>query len=229
MPPLFHSSIGVLPIDVVDVDSAVVAAVEPGSSADGAGIRPGDLITTASGGLVNSALQLQLAVNVVRAGEPLPLVVRDAAGATKSLDVRVEAVPNVVSLADVDLPSNKLALDYAYRASALSNALEETAVRLNMAAVSMRLRNWSDATRELEHVVKVAGEGGVPPALVDTISGTAQFMLGLAAEATGDMASAERAWRTALQSRGNLLTSTGEPIKDMAEQRLSQRAANVRP
>jgi tetratricopeptide (TPR) repeat protein len=143
----------------------------------------------------------------------------------KKLDVPVQAVPNVVSLADQDLPANRLALEYAYRAASLADALEEAAVRLNLAALSIRLRNRTEAIRELERVLKVLDEGKVPAALTDAVGGTAQYLMGIAAEANGDLVKAEQAWRQAAQSRSTLLLDGGSsPIKEAAEQRLNQSA-----
>jgi hypothetical protein len=72
----------------------------------------------------------------------------------------------------------------------------------------------------------------VPPSLTDSIGGTAQYLIGIASEATGDMAGAERAWRQAAQSRGTLLFEDGEAIKELSEQRLNQLSASrttIRP
>ena len=228
-PAFFRSSIGVLAMDVQDVDGVVVAAVEPGGSAEAAGILPGDTITGAAGSPVTGVVQLMVSINAKAAGQPLAIDLRDRAGAVKKLELAVQAVPNVVSLADQDLPSNRLMLEYAFRAASLTDALEETAVRLNLAALSLRLRNRSEAIRELERVLKVLGEGRVPASLNDAIGGTAQYLMGVAAEASGDLARAEMAWRQAAQSRASLLIDGGSSsIKDAAEERLNQSGGTQR-
>ena len=228
-PPIFRSSIGVLAIDVQDVDGVIVAGVEPGSSAATAGIQPGDTITAAAGSPVTGAVQLMVSIGARAAGQPLAVDVRDRADVIKKLELPVQAVPNVVSLADRDLPANRLALEFAYRASSLSDALEETAVRLNLAALSLRLRNQTEAVRELERVVKVLTEGKVPASLTDAIGGTAHYLMGIATEASGDLARAEAAWRQAAQSRSTLLIDGGSiPIKDAAEERLQQSSGGQR-
>jgi hypothetical protein len=228
-PAFFRSSIGVLAVDVQDVEGVVVAGVEPGSSAEAAAIQPGDVIIAAAGRPVTSAVQLTVSIGAKAAGQPLAIDVRDRAGTVKKLELAVQAVPNVVSLADRDLPANRLSLEFAYRAASLTDALEETAVRLNLAALSLRLRNQAEAIRELERVGKVLMEGKVPPSLSDAIGGTAHYLMGIAAEASGDLARAEAAWRQAVQSRGTLLIDGGSsPIKDAAEERLSQSGGGQR-
>ncbi len=221
-PPLFRASIGLLAIDVADVPGAIVAAVEPAAGAEAAGIRAGDLIVNAAGTAVTSAPQLLALVSAHQGTQPLAVEVRDRAGAAKKVLVPVQAVPSVVALLDQSVLFNKLAIDYTYRAAAMTTPLEETAVRLNMAVVLMRLGSWADATRELERVVKVVGEGRVAQTLTDAIGGTAHYLLGVCAEATGDVAGATRAWKIAAQSRGNLLTDSGEPLKELSERRLNQ-------
>jgi len=222
IPPLFKASLGLLPIDVVDTAGVVVATVEPGGVAETAGIRPGDVITSAEGTPVTSAVQLIGLVGAHQGTQPLPLELKDRAGATKKVAVPVQAVPSVVALMDQSLLFNKLASDYTYRAAAIRTPLEEAAVRLNLAVVLMRLGNWTEATRELERVVKVTGEGKLPANLTDPVGGTAQYLLGMCAEALGDVAGATRAWKISAQSRSNLLTETGEPLKELSERRLTQ-------
>jgi hypothetical protein len=222
MPPLFKASLGLLAVDVADVPGAIVATVEPGGSAEAAGIRPGDVIVAAGDTQVTSGSQLLGILSAHQGTQPLSVEVRDRAGAAKKVSVAVQAVPSVVALMDQSLLFNKLAIDYVYRVAALTTPLEETAVRLNLAVVLMRLGSWADAARELERVVKVAGEGRIPATLTDSIGGTAHYLLGMCAEATGDVAGATRAWKTAAQSRGNLLTDSGEPLKELSERRLNQ-------
>jgi hypothetical protein len=225
-PQLFRSSIGVTAIDVQDVDGAVIAAVNTSGSAEAAGIRPGDTVVGAGGSPVSAVVQLLSSVDAQAPGKPLSLDVRNSAGMMRKVDVAVQAVPNVVSLADQGLLSNKLALEYGYRTAAFTDPLDEISVRLNVAAVALRLRNRADAARELDRVMKVLADGRIPMALVDAITGTTQYLLGIAAEATGDTGGAQRAWRLAAQSRANLLVDNGEPLKDLAEQRLNELTAS---
>jgi membrane-associated protease RseP (regulator of RpoE activity) len=226
-PSLFRASVGVLAIEVHDVDGLVVAAVDDGGGAETAGVKPGDIIVAAGGAPVTSSAQLRLMVNAQQKGQALSFDVRSGTAAPRKVDLAVQAVPNVVSLSDRGLRANKLALEYAYLSSSLNDVLDEVAVRLNLAALSLRLRNRADATRELERVIKVVGDGKVTASLTDAITGTAHYLLGLAAEAGGDTAAAERAWKVAALSRGNLLVENGEPLKELAEAKLGQLVARA--
>jgi len=205
VPPLFRASIGVLGIDVEDIDGVVVAAVDRAGGAELAGVKAGEIITGVNGAPVRGAVDLLGSIRTKAAGEKVSLDLKDRSGMARKIDVAIQSVPNVVSLADKDLPANKLLLEYGYRTSALANALEETAVRLNVAALSLRLKNRAAALQELKRVVDVVAEGRIPQPLSDSIGGTAQYLTGLAAEESGDSRGAEAAWRQAAQSQGTLL------------------------
>ena len=222
VPPLFHNSIGVTAIDVQEVDGAVVVGVTPGSGAEAAGVKVGDTIVSAGGAPVTGVVQLTLSVDSHAAGKPLPLELKDLAGTARKADVAVQAIPNVVSLADQALLANALALQYGYRTSSLNDAVEEVTVRLNVAALALRLRNRVDAIRELESVSRLVADSRIPASLSDAVTGTTQYLLGIALDAEGDVTGAERAWRMAAQSRSSLLVDNGEPIKELSEQRLKQ-------
>lgn len=63
---------------LAEAEGALVAAVEEGSPADGAGIRPGDLIVSVDGVAVGSAARLRLVVSGAGVGTPVELgLVRD--------------------------------------------------------------------------------------------------------------------------------------------------------
>jgi hypothetical protein len=86
----------------------------------------------------------------------------------------------------------------------------------------MRVENWNDATRELETVLKLTASSSFAQSVKDAITGSAQYLLGACAEALGDPPAAERAWTQAAQSPSALLTDGAEPLKELAERRLSE-------
>ncbi|HTZ35535.1 MAG TPA: Do family serine endopeptidase [Stellaceae bacterium] len=68
---------------------AVIAKVEPGSAADHAGLRSGDLVVAANGVPVRSGTQLRNVIGLTRIGDEVSLTV-DRGGVERSLGVRVE-------------------------------------------------------------------------------------------------------------------------------------------
>jgi Do/DeqQ family serine protease len=70
-------------------NGAVIARVEPGSPADRAGIKTGDLVVAANGVPVRSATQLRNAIGLTRSGDEVSLTI-DHRGADRSVSVRVE-------------------------------------------------------------------------------------------------------------------------------------------
>ena len=222
VPLVTRGSLGLLAIDVLDADGAVVVTVQPGGSAAAASIQPGDRIVSAGGAPIKSAAQLVGLVNTHPANQPLSLDIQDRAGATRKVDVTLQRVPRLVELLDQTVLSNALAVQYASRAYSSATPLDEAAVRLNLAAALMRLENWVDAMRELEAVGKIAAGPALPQAVKDAVAGTVQYLTGACAEALGDVAGAERAWAQSSQSASALLTDSAEPLKELSERRLAQ-------
>ena len=182
---------------------------------------PFDVIAAADGAPVRSASHLLELVSAHPAG-PLSLDVRDPKGVARTVAVTVVKVPSLVSLEDESLLSNRLAVGYAALAAERTDGLEQLAARLNRAVVLMRLRNYPGASTELDGVTSLAEAGQLGPTLLDLVVGTTQYLNGICAEAQRDIPRAEQAWKRASESRGNLLTENGEPIKDLALRRLEQ-------
>jgi serine protease DegQ len=71
---------------------AVIARVEPGSAADHAGLKSGDLIVSANGVVVRDGTHLRNAIGLSRIGDQVKLVV-DRGGSERAVEVKVEAAP----------------------------------------------------------------------------------------------------------------------------------------
>jgi Do/DeqQ family serine protease len=71
---------------------AVIAKVEPGSAADHAGLKSGDLIVSANGVPVRDGAQLHNTIGLSRIGDEVKLAV-DRGGSERTVEVRVEATP----------------------------------------------------------------------------------------------------------------------------------------
>jgi hypothetical protein len=215
MPAVMRTALGLTTIDVLDVTGAVVTAVEPGLPAAAAGVQAGEVVTSAGGTPVTSAAQLASIIDKLPSGQPAVIGVTDRAGQGRRVDVVPLRLPRVVLL-DRTLPTNVLAVQLASQVASAGAPLEEVALRLNLAAAFMRLEHWPGARSELDRVVAMAGRGALASVVVDAVTGTAEYLRALCAEAAGDIAAAERAWAAVAASRGVLLAEGGPPISALA-------------
>ena len=71
-------------------DGAVIARVEPGSAADHAGLKSGDLVVSANGAALRDGTQLRNTIGLSRIGDLVKLVV-DRGGSERTVEVKVEA------------------------------------------------------------------------------------------------------------------------------------------
>jgi S1-C subfamily serine protease len=75
---------------------AVIARVEPGSAADHAGLKGGDLVVGVNGVMVRSGTQLRNAIGLTRIGDEVKLTV-ERGGAERTLAMRVELAPQATA------------------------------------------------------------------------------------------------------------------------------------
>ena len=69
---------------------AVIAKVQPGSAADRAGLKSGDLIVAANGTPIRDGTQLRNTIGLGRIGDDVKLAI-DRGGSERTVDVRIEA------------------------------------------------------------------------------------------------------------------------------------------
>jgi len=74
-------------------NGAVISQVEPGSAADHAGLKSGDLVVSANGMAVRDGAQLRNTIGLSRIGDLVKLVV-DRGGSERAVEVKVEAALN---------------------------------------------------------------------------------------------------------------------------------------
>lgn len=210
--PLFAPSVGLLAIDVLGVQGAVIARVDRAGGAAAAALAAGEVITVANGRPIASAEALNETIRGLAAGTTLSLDVKPrGAAAVKRVELRPTLTPRAVAMADQTLLFNPLLLQLR-RGLAAQAPSDEDVLRLNIGIALMRLGNWQDARGELERVKLPAG-GGVS-------DGTVQYLLGLCFEALGLFADAEKAWTIARSSEA-LLTPDGPPVKDLAAAKIA--------
>jgi len=209
----FRPSIGLTAIDVADVAGAVVIGVDTNGPAAKAGIAAGDVIVKANAQAINDAVGLNALLAGRKADDALTLELKDRAGAAKRADVKVFMAPRVVGLYDQTLLVNRTLLDLRSRLQAPGNPVDDSVLRLNLAAALARVENWSEARLELQRVKLPDGPG--------VSNGTVQYLLGLCADKLGNRAEAEAAFTAAIASEG-LVTEDGPAVKDLAEARLAE-------
>ena len=211
--PLSRPSIGILAIDVADVAGPVIAGIAANSPAATTAMKVGDVIVQADGQPVTDAAVLAKVVSGHSAGQNVSLELRDAAGAAKRVDVAVFLTPRVIGLAEQGLPVNRVLLDLRARVADTADPFEQSVMRLNTAVALARVGEWSAAQAELQQV-KLPDRPGVG-------NGTVQYLLAMAAEALGNRAEAEAAYKAAAATE-SLLTEDGPRVKDLAEARLAE-------
>jgi hypothetical protein len=211
--PLSRPSIGILAIDVADVAGAVVAGIDANSPATATALKVGDVILQAGGQTVADATALTKLVSGKAAGQNMPLEARDAAGTAKRVELPVFLTPRVIGLAEQGIPVNRVLLELRARSADVTDPFEQAVVRLNTAIALGRVGEWGAAQTELRQV-KLPDRPGVG-------NGTVQYLLGVAADALGNRAEAEAAYKAAMATE-SLLTDDGPRVKDLAEARLAE-------
>jgi membrane-associated protease RseP (regulator of RpoE activity) len=188
-------------------------SVDAGGPAAKTGIRSGDVVGKVNGQPVNDAEALSTFLAGHKAGDVISLELKDRTGVIKRADVQVFMTPRLIGIADRTLLVNRMLIDFRARTLTQSDPLQESVIRLNLAAALARVENWADARVELLRVKLPDG-----PAVGN---GTVQYLLGLCADKLGNRSEAEAAWRAAAAS-DSLLTEDGPPVKELAEAMLAQ-------
>ncbi len=212
-PGLFRPAMGLVAVDIADVEGAVVVAVDPDAPAAQAGIEPGDTIIGAGGQSIATAVALATMLDEFAGSGTVALQVRDRSGTVAPAAVDVTLAPRVIGTTDRSLLVNRLIAYYRSRLLESLPPLEEAVLRLNLAAALVRVEAFDAAREELLRVTLPDGPG--------VSSGTVQYLLGLCAERLGNLSEAQTAYKAAASSEA-LLTEDGPAVRDLAEARLAQ-------
>jgi serine protease Do len=89
-------------------EGAVIAKIEPRSSADRAGLKAGDLVVAVNGMSIRSATQLRNAIGLARVDDTIELVV-ERRGETRKLEARIDQV-EAPAPAERRVPQNERSL-----------------------------------------------------------------------------------------------------------------------
>ena len=217
--PVSRPAIGLQAIDVADVAGVVITSIDPNSPAAATALKAGDIIVQADGQTVADVAALAKVVSGKRAGQNVAVEAKDPAGVAKRADVPVFITPRVLGLAEQGLPINRILLDLRARSRDITDPFDLAVIKLNTAIALGRVGEWSAAQAELRQV-KLPDRPGVG-------NGTVQYLLGVAAEALGNRAEAETAYKAAAATE-SLLSEDGPRVKDLAEARLAEMQRSAR-
>lgn len=208
-----RGSAGLAVIDVLDLQGAIVADVEPGSPAEAAGFEPGDVIVQLGGAPVSSALDFETRLASHAAGEQVSLGVRTRSGAEATRAVSLQRVPALAVTGDRNAPANVGVAVLRARLAQTSDPALQPIVRLNLGAALLRAGDAAGARALLEETILPPGPG--------VSAGTVQYLLGEAALQLGDQATARTAWQAA-RDAGGRLSDDGPSVRLLAERALER-------
>jgi hypothetical protein len=210
---LTRGSLGATMIDILDVKGAIVMEVDAGQAAAEAGLTPGDLVQQLDGQPVESALDLESKLGSRQPGQQVTLGVRTRTGQSQSLPVVLRRVPALVTASDRFQPANVTVAALRALLATMTDPELQPIVRLNLAAALLRAGDSAEALALLKDTTLPAGPG--------VSAGTVLYLLGEAALAQGDQASARQAWESASQAEGRL-TDDGPSVKALATRALAR-------
>jgi tetratricopeptide (TPR) repeat protein len=217
------ATIGIVAVDVMRIDGAVVTSVDPRGPSAGL-VMPGDVIVGVGASLVANAASLGAAlektsdamVSVRLRDKPAPVT------------VVVERQPNVVSIYE-SRPFNILITELNARlarqqlrggaASADEQPLTE-GMRLNLAAALMAVGDYSAAQQTLAQV-RLASRHGIS-------KGTVDYLKAICHRQLGQLAEARALFEAASQEQDALLTEHGPAVSDLAREELLALGAAAR-
>jgi tetratricopeptide (TPR) repeat protein len=180
--------------------------------ASAAGLVVGDVIVGAGGSPVQTVADLRTRVRAASLGESFALAVRNGAGAERAVKVPLASAADTVPLRDPGLVYNQFLAELQSLVRTTRDPFAQSATRLNLAIVQLRLGNPEEALTELKAVTLPDGPG--------VSSATVTYLTGLALEALGRTADARAAFTRAAETTQGRLSADGPTIASMAATRL---------
>lgn len=211
LPPLVRPSIETTVVDLSGVVGATV--VRAAGSGAKAGLAPGDIIVGAGGTPVGSVLALREKLATVKPPTVnIPLDVKSATGAAKSVTVSITMAPDTMPLRDPQISYNRAFLELTDLVKSAATAGEKAAAYVNLAIVDMRLGNYDEAIVNLRDSNLPDGPG--------VSAGTVAYLNGLCLEALGRTADARSSFVRAAASPQARLSYDGPLVAPLAQQKL---------
>ncbi len=175
---LYRPWTGVISVDTLLHDGVPVLRVVPGSPAEKAGIKPGDVIYAAEGKAVKRTGDLLAALEGKRGGERLSLHLRTGA-ATRTVDLELAQTPQEIALNDPTLLYNKIMMDLRQQAVGYPGTESAAFAQLNLALCAMHFGDYAAAHDYLMQAKAIL------PQRPGLSQGTALYYLGLSLENLG--------------------------------------------
>jgi tetratricopeptide (TPR) repeat protein len=204
---------GVITVDTLLHDGIPVLRVVPGSPAERAGIKPGELVQGADGKPVKQTAELLSAVEPKKPKDKLALKVGGAAG-SRAVELALAETPQEIPLNDPALLYNKVMMDLRQVVDGYPGTEAAAFARLNLALCAMHFGDFAAAH---EHLVKARAELPQRPGISQ---GTALYYLGLTLEKLGYKKEAGEAYRAAAGMSGaTLFNNDGPSVAPLASRR----------
>lgn len=206
---LLQRSLNLPLVEVLDRPGPVV--LEPRGA-----LLPGDIVTAVNGQPVAGEQDVRRLLDAIGAVRTVSIKARSRAGVDKTADLPILSGPRLPGLSPDVVSPNLLLLDLRLRA-AEATGLDAVALRLNLAALLIRLGAFSDALATLD---EVATEASGPTAAARA------YIRGEALNALGRGSEARAAWDAAVKASADVPTAGPDPtIAELAAHRLRPAAA----
>jgi tetratricopeptide (TPR) repeat protein len=210
LPPSVRPALEASIVDVANEPGAAVIRSQGVAAA--AGLAVGDVIVGAGGSAVQNVAELRARVLAARPGESVTLSVKNPAGVERAVKVALASAADTVPLRDPGLVYNQFLADLQSLARTTRDPFAQSAIRLNLAIIQLRLGNPDEALKTLQEVTLPEGPG--------VSSATVIYLTGLALEALGRTADARAAFTKAAAATEGRLSADGPTIASMAATRL---------
>jgi len=200
---------GVITVDTLLHDGIPVLRVVPGSPAEKAGIKPGELVQAADGKPVKQTAELLSAVEPKKPKDKLALQLDG-----RAVELSLAETPQEIPLNDPALLYNKVMMDLRQVVDGYPGSEAAAFARLNLALCAMHFGDFAAAH---EHLVKARAELPQRPGISQ---GTALYYLGLTLEKLGYKKEAGEAYRAAAGLPGaTLFNNDGPSVAPLAARR----------
>jgi len=211
---LYKSWSGLITVDTHLHEGVPVLRIVPGSPAAQAGIQVGEILYSADGRPIKQTADLLALVEQKRPGERVALHVKDAAGATRAVDLALGQTPQEIPLYEPGLLYNKVMMDLRLQVEGYPGTEQAAFAWLNLALCAMHFHDYAAAHN---YLTKAKAELPQRPGVSQ---GTALYYLGLSLEKLGYRPQAIDAYRAAAAFKdATLINNDGPAVGPLAARR----------